>query len=125
MPDAFFTSSKTRKRKRTLPSQGAGPSAYKARNSQNKTKTTKKRRVDEELSDQTHSDDGDGGVEDMDLRINYEEENAVSDEEDPDETPAEKRLRLAQVYLDSVKEDVTRLGAPLAISASLFLLHYS
>ena len=34
----------------------------------------------------------------------------VEDEEDPDETPAEKRLRLAQMYLDGVKETL-QLGA--------------
>jgi len=35
-----------------------------------------------------------------------------SDEEDVDETPAEKRLRLAKLYLDSVKNDMG-LGAAL------------
>jgi len=33
-----------------------------------------------------------------------------SDEEEEDETPAEKRLRLAKLYLESVKQGLT-LGA--------------
>ena len=68
----------------------------------------RKSRVDEELSDQT--DDGDdGGVDDMDLRANLDDDPGASGEEDENETPAEKRLRLAKLYLNSVKAD---LGDP-------------
>ena len=55
----------------------------------------RKPRVDEELPDQ--SDEGDGGVDDMDLRANMDEDPGDSGEEDENETPAEKRLRLAQL----------------------------
>ena len=58
--------------------------------------------VDEELSDK--SDDEPGTIDDMDLRGDMGEDLADSGEEDEDETPAEKRLRLAKLYLESVKE---------------------
>ncbi|THU98464.1 WD40 repeat-like protein [Dendrothele bispora CBS 962.96] len=117
MPDSFFTSTKPRKRKRS----DAGPSgssklARKASSKSTKhekpfsTKnnvkgvTSKKKRRDEELeSDQTDEDEG--GIDDMDLRADSDEE-VESGDDDPDETPAEKRLRLAQLYLDSVKQDI-------------------
>ncbi|KAF5352289.1 hypothetical protein D9758_011962 [Tetrapyrgos nigripes] len=126
MPDSFFTSTKPRKRKRS----DAGPSSSSkfarkvsgnpakhdsgGRKSASKTKpnglTTasvtkkKKRKTDEELqSDQT--DDDEGGIDDMDLRAASDEQ-VESGDDDPDETPAEKRLRLAQLYLDSVKQDM-------------------
>lgn len=63
----------------------------------------KKKKKDEELdSDQTN--DEDGGIDDLDLRHDLHAGPEDSGEEDEDETPAEKRLRLAQLYLDSVKE---------------------
>ena len=122
MPDSFFTTSKPRKRKRTESSAHAeAPGklkkiARKSTTSQvgKKSGLTKvngvhkrKSRVDEELSDQT--DEGDGGVDDMDLRANIDDDPGASGEEDENETPAEKRLRLAQLYLNSVKVD---LGQP-------------
>ncbi|KAL9709388.1 pre-rRNA processing protein [Leucoagaricus gongylophorus] len=85
MPDSFFANPKTRKRKRTQTLRHA----------------TKRPKIDEELSDQHSSGDEWGGMQepqDMDLR--------VSGDEDEDETPAEKRLRLAQVYLNTVKESL-------------------
>lgn len=57
---------------------------------------------DEDLSDQT---DG-GDIDDMDLRTEEDDPGASGDEDD-NETPADKRLRLAQLYLDSLK---TSLG---------------
>lgn len=57
--------------------------------------------VDEELnSDRTDSEDG--GIDDIDLRADVQPE--TSGDEDEDETPAEKRLRLAKLYLESVKD---------------------
>ncbi|KXN91546.1 hypothetical protein AN958_00532 [Leucoagaricus sp. SymC.cos] len=88
MPDSFFASSKSRKRKRT----------------QNETaKKAKKQKLDEELSEQSSKEWGD--IDDMDLRAEEPDPNASGDE-DKDETPAEKRLRLAQLYLDTVKESL-------------------
>ncbi|KAF9037379.1 WD40 repeat-like protein [Hymenopellis radicata] len=107
MPDAFFTSSKSRKRKRTT---DAGPSSLKKAPrkgvQQNGVRKQAKKKRDEELdSDET---DGDGAnIDDMDLRAPSDEEDAVEADDDPDETPAEKRLRLAQLYLDSVKEGLS------------------
>lgn len=62
--------------------------------------------VDEELSDAT---DDAGGVDDMDLMVS-DEDPYQSGSENEDETPAEKRLRLAQLYLDGVKNS---LGTPI------------
>lgn len=114
MPDSFFTSSKPRKRKRGEYAEAPGKSkriARKSATSQEGKKVNgvhkRKSRVDEELPDQT--DEGDGGVDDMDLRANADEDPGASGEEDENETPAEKRLRLAQLYLNSVKVD---LGEP-------------
>jgi len=89
MPDNFFATSKTRKRKRMQTSRHA----------------TKRQKIDEELSDQHSSGDEWGGVqEQQDL------DPGMSGDEDEDETPAEKRLRLAQVYLNSVKESLGECG---------------
>lgn len=117
MPDAFFTSSKPRKRKRVdSGTKGNSGSATKfsrkgllqgnAKHGSSKVNgvQNKKRRVaDEELSD--HTDEGEGGIDDMDLRAE-EEDVGASGEEDDEETPAEKRLRLAKLYLESVKESL-------------------
>lgn len=99
MPDNFFASAKSRKRKRTEKPDRNGLTK------KNKP-TSKKSKVDEELSD--HSDEEWGGIDEMDLRAE-EPDPGASGEEDEDETPAQKRLRLAQLYLDSVKESLGTL----------------
>jgi ribosomal RNA-processing protein 9 len=120
MPDSFFSASKPRKRKREH-STKAGPSAKKvvrkspgnvARKNGPTTvngvsKKSRNKAVDEELSDE--SDDGPGGIDDMELRGDVGDDLADSGEEDEDETPAEKRLRLAKLYLESVKEGLGKL----------------
>ncbi|KAG5728406.1 hypothetical protein E4T56_gene18986 [Termitomyces sp. T112] len=118
MPDAFFTSSKPRKRKRTdsgakgsssrsaIKSSRKGPPQGLAKHGSSKVNNvqkTKRRVADEELSE--HTDEGEGGIDDMDLRAE-EEDLGASGEEDDEETPAEKRLRLAKLYLESVKESL-------------------
>ena len=138
MPDSFFTSSKPRTRKRSESfahseaPPGKSSKKYLRRSTtshsqegtgkKNKKKTTVngvhhqhkriKPRIDEELSDRT-DDEGDGGssgVDDMDLRVNLDDEDpGASGEEDENETPAEKRLRLARLYLESVKVDLGEL----------------
>jgi hypothetical protein len=40
----------------------------------------------------------------MELRVSDVDEHASAGEEDEKETPAEKRLRLARMYLEEVKE---------------------
>lgn len=63
---------------------------------------------DEELSDETQDDNDREGIDEMDLRAPDVDPNAYeSGEEDEDETPAEKRLRLAKLYLDSVKQGLS------------------
>ncbi|KAG5644834.1 hypothetical protein DXG03_007559 [Asterophora parasitica] len=117
MPDAFFTSNKPRKRKRVesggkATSSGSstkftrkGPSQGFAKHGSAKVNGVQKKKgraADEELSDQT--DEGEGGIDDMDLRGDLDVDTGESGEEDQDETPAQKRLRLAKLYLESVKE---------------------
>lgn len=103
--DAFFA--KTRKRKRA-PSGSAGSkpfskSSLKASSSSN---SSKKRRKDEELDSAHTESDGDAGnIDDIDLKESDIDENA-SGEEFENETAAQKRLRLANVYLKSIKQDL-------------------
>lgn len=105
MPDPFFTSQKNRKRKRP---GDAGPSSSKKMPRNAKQNAPKGKRRDEEL-DSDKSGEETGNIDDMDLRAPSDDE-VMEDDEDPDETPAEKRLRLAQLYLDSVKKEM-KLGA--------------
>ncbi|KAJ3985932.1 WD40-repeat-containing domain protein [Lentinula detonsa] len=103
MPDSFFTSGKPRKRKRTESVSTFGPSkGKKTRHPPNAGNKTKSKRLDEDLDSDQTSDAGD----DDDLRAPSDVEDELEGEDDPDETPAEKRLRLAQLYLDGVKEDL-------------------
>ena len=104
MPDSFFTT-KSRKRKR-VSSKDTGPSSSKkVLKTSNGRRTSangkgKVRTADEDL----HSDGSESGaLEDMDLRADEVDPNESGDE-DAGETPAEKRLRLAKLYLQSVKE---------------------
>ncbi|KAH8096999.1 WD40 repeat-like protein [Cristinia sonorae] len=113
MPDPFFATNKTRKRKRAAPSEKGGPKKGTGRPNGKpqafgkSAPPTKKSKRDEELSDET-SDEGDGGVDDMDLRAPDVDPDAYeSGDEDEDETPAEKRLRLAKLYLENVKQGLS------------------
>ncbi|EKM56753.1 uncharacterized protein PHACADRAFT_141667 [Phanerochaete carnosa HHB-10118-sp] len=117
MPDAFFQSNKSRKRKRSTIG-GDGPSTFKklarsgapgksqGRGGKKVGAAHPKRSVrDEELSDETRDEEDGTDIDDMDLRAPDVDPNAYeSAEEDEDETPAEKRLRLAKLYLEGVKE---------------------
>lgn len=123
MPDAFFASAKPRKRKRS----DAGPSTKKfarkdtarsetgASRQKNSTptatKTPKKRLADEELDSDRTDDDG-GDIDDLDLTADVDVDPGASGSEDEDETPAEKRLRLAKLYLESVKEGLGAFFSP-------------
>ncbi|KAL0946270.1 hypothetical protein HGRIS_012522 [Hohenbuehelia grisea] len=116
MPDSFFSSNKTRKRKRTGPTpegRSARPNKKTTRSepSSSSKRTSgpwkgkaapKKTRRDEELNSDRTDDEGGVDIDDMDLRAVSDEEG--SGDEFADETPAEKRLRLAKLYLESVKE---------------------
>ena len=125
MPDAFFQNNKNRKRKRSASGDRSGPStSKKPTRAAGKSQSTRGKRPsaapskhnarDEELSDETN-DEGGTDLDDMDLRAPDVDPNAYeSAEEDEDETPAEKRLRLAKLYLEGVKEGLG-LGAYLLI----------
>jgi ribosomal RNA-processing protein 9 len=118
MPDSFFASSKPRKRKRSAsdgPKQTTKTPASKssAKPSQSRPslakgagaakKTRRSGAADEELDSDRTNDDG-AEIDDLELRPPTDEE--TSGDEFQDETPAEKRLRLAKLYLESVKEDL-------------------
>ena len=97
MPDGFFVSKKVRKRKRS--SKSKDPSSSKTQVNGKGRPDGKKKRRDEELDSDATQDD----VDDLGLRASESDANASGDEDEL-ETPAEKRLRLAKVYLDSLKE---------------------
>ena len=117
MPDSFFVSaSKGQKRKRAHNTSSSGavassssraPKKFK-RSQEQKTSgpepAAKKKRVDEEIGSDDGSRDG-MDIDDLDLTRSDEDEGASGDE-DEHETPAEKRLRLARLYLESVKKDI-------------------
>jgi ribosomal RNA-processing protein 9 len=131
MPDPFFTSSKSRKRKRSATSGDAGrtriakrvartgPHPHSAKGKRRGDKTAsglaktkvngvrekKKNPIeDEEIESDRTGDEGGGDIEDMELRAPTDDDEGASGEEDTTETPAEKRLRLAKLYLESIKE---------------------
>jgi ribosomal RNA-processing protein 9 len=113
MPDSFFAT-KTRKRKRvTLKDSGPSSSKKGLKTSNGRVSTKgkgKSRAADEELQSEGS---GSEALDDLDLRADEVDPNE-SGEEDAGETPAEKRLRLAKLYLESIKE---------GLGASLSLLH--
>jgi ribosomal RNA-processing protein 9 len=129
MPDAFFAGSNSKKRKRAHTngvsssnkaakrSPGVAASSSKVPKSMKigqkiglskslRNRVPKKR--DEEL--ESDSDAGDAVDFDEDLRASEIDEAEMREqaeiEDDEDESPAEKRLRLAKLYLDSVKNDL-------------------
>ncbi|EMD37163.1 hypothetical protein CERSUDRAFT_115074 [Gelatoporia subvermispora B] len=111
MPDSFFATNKNRKRKRSAtqeraPSSSKPAKAARVQKGKQKAVAPARKRNDEELSDETHSDDA-GGIDEMDLRAPDVDPDAYeSGEEDETETPAQKRLRLARLYLEGVKQDL-------------------
>lgn len=125
MPDPFFASTKSRKRKRSALDTAPSKKFARQANSKPHTSTAKEgakssasktKRRDEELSDETNDEGGGSGVDDMDLRAPDVVPDAYeSADEDEDETPAEKRLRLAKMYLENVKQGLS-LGALICIA---------
>ncbi|KAG9313760.1 hypothetical protein JVU11DRAFT_6119 [Chiua virens] len=104
MPDAFFASKKRKRSSSTFtkkyPHKDKSSRSSKFNGVQPAPKL-KKRRQDEEL-DSDRTDQEDAAIGDLDLRADDEPES--SGDEDIDEAPAEKRLRLAKLYLQSVTE---------------------
>jgi ribosomal RNA-processing protein 9 len=112
MPDAFFATSKPRKRKRAKNAAPGGSFNNKTRKTHESSARAngigkRSKAADEEL-DSDRTNDEDGEIDDMDLRASGGEEG--SGDEVEDETPAEKRLRLAKMYLESVKGDLGAYG---------------
>jgi ribosomal RNA-processing protein 9 len=119
MPDSFFVNPKKRKRP-TSTSKGKQPSRPAVKPGKNGVKggtkaPASKRKRTEDLDSDGTPDEGIDAIDDLDLAADNDEP-VLSDAEDPNETPAEKRLRLAKVYLDSLKQD---LGAFMRHSYSL------
>ena len=111
MPDAFFVPKKTRKRKRNTTTKTSTTNSKSAINGKGRPGSTSSGKVkakdrDEELESGGSDEDGFEGIDDMELRASSDSDPNASGEEDELETPAEKRLRLAKLYLDSVKEDL-------------------
>ncbi|CAE6461084.1 unnamed protein product [Rhizoctonia solani] len=98
MPDAFFSSSKSKPRKRKRDVSLTKPSSSKPVNGK-----LKRSRRDEELSETGESDAG--NIDDMDLRAD-EVDPGESGDEDNLETPAEKRLRLARMVLEERRQEL-------------------
>lgn len=132
MPDAFFAGSNSKKRKRThangasFPKKATKRSTGVAASSSSMPKTVKngqkngsamtlRNSVSKKRDEDLESDSGaEGAVDfDEDLKASEIDEAEMQElayiEDDEDESPAEKRLRLAKLYLESVKND---LGVP-------------
>lgn len=96
---SFFTiPNSAKKRKRTGPAT-AGDRPKKAREAY--LQTHKKRQPEDEDISSESGGESDGGK----ARAAHEEDDEGHDEEFEGETAAEKRLRLAQQYLDNLRED--------------------
>ena len=121
MPDSFFAT-KTRKRKSTS-SKDLGPSSskkvLKTSNSNGRVSAKAKgnaRAVDEE----SHSGgSGSEALDDMNLRTDEGDPNEGGGE-DAGETPAEKRLRLVKLYLESVKDGLFASLSPASYSPGVY-----
>jgi hypothetical protein len=91
------------KRKRTRPGRDPGKSSSQAKRTQRRKDARddkKQRRMrDGDGSPEAQDDDevGPGGIEDSDIEME-----GGSEESETEETPAERRLRLAKEYLDKV-----------------------
>lgn len=111
MPDPLFAKNKSSKRKRSQPSV-TRPNTKNGFRKQVPASASKKRRPndedDEELS--SEKDETLGVFDDVDLEGPGAQLEDASGDEFEDETPAEKRLRLAKLYLNSVKKGITRGG---------------
>lgn len=109
MPDSFFVAKKTRKRTRSGASKGDTKTKFvNGKGRPAKATGAKAKRRDEELDSDETDADGAGGIDDLELRVSDSDPGA-SGEEDDLETPAQKRLRLAKEYIESVKEGLGAL----------------
>lgn len=124
MPDSFFAT-KTRKRKRIASKDSRPSSSKKVPKTSNGRDTAKGKGKSRTADEEVHSGgSGSEALADMDLRADEVDPNE-SGEEDEDETPAEKRLRLAKLYLESIREDLGAFLPPvLTVCFSLSFLSF-
>lgn len=109
MPDAFFASKK-RKRSSSSITTKKHPHRQLPRSNGVQPKSKPKRHQGDEELDSDRTDRDEAAIDDLDLHADNEPES--SGEEDIDETPAEKRLRLAKVYLQNVTEGLGESACP-------------
>lgn len=113
--DAFFAKANKRKRAPSSAARNAPVKKFRKPTGGKPTKnaSTGKRRDEELDSQHTESEDNLGGdLDDLELRESDIDEHASGDE-DENETAAQKRLRLAKVYLQGVKDDLGELGSTM------------
>lgn len=104
MPDPFFQKSSLKKRKRPSTTPNGHSASYKKKSKTGVTSSKGKARKDENEMDEDNTVGG-GIFDDIDLRgSDVDEGGSDLNGEDSNETPAEKRLRLAKLYLEEVKQ---------------------
>lgn len=102
MSDPFLTLPGTKRKRATQPDKGS------LKRQEDKRKNITKRRL-RDISPQSESGEEIGpGIIDSDVDVPLDEPE-TDDEESADETPAERRLRLAKAYLEKVKLEVGTL----------------
>ena len=69
--------------------------------------------------------DGEGDINDMDLRADVDLDDHINEEEDEDDTPAEKRSRLAKLHLENVKTELGEVFNCVFLDALLLTLRIS
>ena len=112
MPAFFTTPTSQRKRKR--PDAASGRTAFKKRNTANTASKAPKPSLppadDESITGSSESDDDDGRTRPADDDNVDGEEDDTSGSDFEGETAAERRLRLAERYLENIREEVDAGG---------------
>ncbi|KAG8934836.1 pre-rRNA processing protein [Tulasnella sp. 418] len=101
MPDQFFQSNNKRKRQRA----SAPTTSGRIKNTTSHARTSQVRGLPKGRQNGANIDDDDEGLfDDDDLRASDVDSKQSDQDEDELETPAQKRLRLAKLYLDEIKK---------------------
>jgi len=100
MPDPFLALPGAKRKRASKPDRRNGS----AKGSENKAVNRRNRIRPRDRTLQSGDDDDEVGAEISDVELNDLEES--SEESDDDEDPAEKRLRLAKQYLETVQMEV-------------------
>jgi ribosomal RNA-processing protein 9 len=99
MSDPFLSLPGTKRKRPSKPDRRNGTASNKAEKS---SKPAKRRLRDPRPESEDEDEIGAGGIESEADMVELEE----SEESDNEETPAERRLRLAKEYLDTVRNEV-------------------